>query len=144
MDNFHISLGTDKPMEDYFSITSRNFNYSEFDSLGFGIQTSKDCTPEYEKELIRLLRKVKDALLDIKKLDDNFGFINGGSPDRDINSLHERCIREINSSMDLVSFADAEELKDTFQDIFAHKSHIKDYVIAAQMLENKGINVMKL
>lgn len=144
MDKYCISIGREKPLEDYFSVETRNFSYSEFTSLGRGIQTSRDCTPEYEEALIKLIQKVKESLNDIKVLDDNFGFINGGSPEREIESLHERCIREINSSMDIVTFADVEELKDTFQDIFAHKSHIKDYVLAALVLDAKGINLLKL
>lgn len=132
-------------MKGYRSISSRDFEYSEFSDRMSGIQVNRELDGAYENELKKVLSRVLDAFKAIDELEERYGFLNPPQKIyREILDLDQRSVDDINSCMELVSFADPEELKDTFKDIFANRSHYRDYITAAQMLENKGINIRNL
>ena len=144
MDNYRIIIGKTGSMKGYKSMTSREFDYADF-GLGHGIQVNKECDKAYEEELKRRISVILDGFKSLDELKEQYNFLNPPQAlERNISTLNDRCIREINSCMELVTFNDVEEIKDTFRDIFKNKSHIKDYINAAQMLESKGINIRNL
>lgn len=144
MDNYRIIIGKTGPMKGYKSMTSREFDYADFGS-GHGIQVNKECDKAYEEELKRRISVILESFKSLDDLKEQYNFLNPPqSLERDIITLNDRCVKEINSCMELVSFTDAEEIKETFHDIFKNRSHIKDYIVAAQMLESKGINIRNL
>lgn len=144
MDNYRITIGKSGSMKGYKAMISREFDYADFGG-GHGIQVSKECDKAYEEELKRRISVILDSFKSLDELKEQYNFLNPPQAlERNIITLNERCVREINSCMELVSFEDAEEIKETFRDIFKNRSHIKDYITAAQLLETKGINIRNL
>jgi hypothetical protein len=145
MDNYRISIGKIGSMKGYKSMSSREFDFADFGS-GDGIQVSRECDKAYEKELKRRISVILDSFASLDELKEQYNFLNPPqSLERNISTLNDNCLKEINSCMEISHFENVEELEKTFHHIFSNMpSHIKDYINAAQILETKGINIRNL
>lgn len=144
MDHYRVTIGTHGTMKGYRSMDTREFSYADL-GPGHGIQMNRECDKAYEIELMRRIDVILDSFKSLYELEEHYNFLNPpNAEEKTIESLDERSIKDLNSMLEVVTFEDAQELKDTFSEIFSGRSHIRDYIVAAQILEAKGINIRNL